>query len=177
MVEDDTPVAPLEEDGAPQTIIDLIQQDLQELGEKADTYIPVIGHERTGLAVRYMLPQSGKVLDNIATKVERETKDKYLRNLNTAIDTMLSLCEGLFVKPDGVEDYVMLDPQEIGMPVKFDARLAAIIGIAEDAPARAVVKKLFANNEMAIMSHAERMSRWLNNTKADLEVEVWQLGN
>lgn len=170
------PAPPVEDVVQPGSLVDLIQQDLDELASNEETFIPFIGHERTGLAGKYLLPDSGKMLDDIQRKVERETKDKYLRGLNAAIDTMIALCDGLYVKPPGVDEYVMLDPQEHGIPVRFDGRMAEILGIDGSSPARSVVKKIFAGNEMAVMSHAEKLARWLNNTKADLTTELWQLG-
>lgn len=158
------------------SIIDLLKADLQDLTDNAEATIPVVGYEKAGLAVKYHLPETGKQLDSIQRKVNAETKDPYYRNLNSAMDTMILLCEGLYVRPEGVEDYVMLDPQETGMPVRFDARMAAIVDIPEDSPSRQVLKKVFGNNEMAILNHTERLGRWLNNTKADLVTELWQLG-
>lgn len=158
------------------SIIDLLKSDLAEIAANVDTYIPVIGYEKSGLAVKYHLPETGKQLDAIARKVNAQDKDPYYRNLNTAIDTMILLCDGLYVKPAGVEDYVMLDPQELGEPVRFDARTAEIFGAPGDSPARSVVRKIFDGNEMAILNHTERLGRWLNNTKADLTTELWQMG-
>lgn len=158
------------------SIIDLLKEDLEELSAHQEAYIPIIGYEKTGLAVKYHLPETGKQLDSIARKVNQETKDPYYRNLNTSVDTMIFLCDGLYVKPAGVEDYVMLDPQETGSPVRFDGRAAEIFGAPTDAPARAIVRKIFDSNEMAILNHSERLGRWLNNTKADLTTELWQMG-
>lgn len=158
------------------SIIDLLKADLQDLIENAEAFIPVIGYEKAGLAIKYRLPETGHQLDAIARKVAKDNQDPYYRNLWTSVDTMIFLCDGLYVKPDGVEDYVMLDPQETGQAVRFDARMAAIVDIPEDSPARVVLKKVFGNNEMAILSHSERLGRWLNNTKADLVTELWQMG-
>lgn len=158
------------------SIVDLLKADLDDLASNKEAYIPILGYEKTGLAVKYHLPETGKQLDAIARKVNTETKDQYYRNLNTSIDTMIFLCDGLYVKPAGVEDYVMLDPQELGEPVRFDARMAEIVGISADSPARAVLRKIFDGNEMAILNHTERLGRWLNNTKADLTTELWQMG-
>lgn len=172
------PVEPLLEGGGQGSLVDILKEELAELASNTTTYIPVIGHEKSGLAIKYRLPESGKVLDEIARKVEREdSKDAYFRNYYTAIDTIVKLCEGFYVKPYGVEDYVMLDPQESGFPVKFDDRMAEIVGLPAGAPARAIAKKIFGNNELAVAAHAEKLSRWMSNTNADLTLELWQLGN
>src|SRR6266545_352917 len=164
-------------DGAP-SVVDLLKQDLQELVSEHDVLIPIEGYESSGLQVKYGMPEGGKELDNIARKVAREYKDAYSRNLYTAIDTMIHLCTGLFVLPrDIVNEPVMLDPQETGSPCRFDMYLAEIFGWdSGQMTARQVVRKLFGGNEMAIVRHAEKLSRWMQNTKANLNLEIWQLG-
>jgi hypothetical protein len=145
--------------------------------------IPLVGFEKAGLRVKYRMPESGKELDGIARKVIREHKDTFSRNLYTAIDTMIILCEGLFVLPvadlelDGQpEEPQPLDPDNSGEPARYDEKLAEIMGFSDTSTAREVVRKLFGGNDMAIIAHAEKLSRWLANTKADLNVEFWQLG-
>lgn len=185
---DAPPVAPFSEEPAlhpvedSPSIVDLLKQDVAELESVEEVYIPVKGFEKTGLAVKYHLPDKGKELDDIARKVQREFKDDYSRNLYIGIDTMLKLCSGLYVKSqeaisdDNPEGWVELDPNNIGEPVRFDERLAETLGWKELKTARAVVRRLFAGNELAINAHAERLNRWLANTKADVSLEFWQLG-
>jgi hypothetical protein len=160
------------------SVIDLLKQDVEEISQVEDVYIPVKGYERTGLAIRYHLPERHKELDTIANKVNREFKDNYSRNLHIGIDTMVYLCSGLYVKhPEpGTDEWVELDPQETGEPVHFDTRLAGILGWDDVSTARQVVKRLFGGNELAINVHAERLNRWLANTKADINQEFWQQG-
>lgn len=177
---EDTPV-PGSEEVAPfseASIVDILQAEARELADTKEVYIPVKGYERTGLQVCYHLPNRGKELDEIATRVRREAKDAYTRNVIIAIDTMIHLCSGIYVQPGNVNEPVMLDPEDSGVPCIFDQRLAEIIGMDNPAGAgaRQVVRKLFGNNELAIISHAERLNRWLSNTKADLSLEVWQQG-
>jgi hypothetical protein len=163
--------------GADFSLIDVFREELRELSETRDVYIPIKGYERIGLQVRYHMPNNGKELAVIAQKVQREVKDVWSRNLFTAMDTMIYLCDGLYVQPEDVPEPVMLDPQETGMPMMFDPRLAEMMNLnGEVRSARQVVRKLFGGNDMAVINHAERLQRWLQNTKADLEAELWQLG-
>lgn len=178
--ETDTPVPQLETRGpfSEASIVDLLKEEAAELANAKEVYIPLKGYKGTGLQVCYHLPERGKELDDIARKVQRENKETYYRNIYTAIDTMAWLCSGLYVQPEGAEEPVMLDPGDTGVPVMFDARLAEIIGMdtTETPSARAVIRRLFANNDMAIIAHAEKLNRWLQDTKADLSLEIWQLG-
>lgn len=159
------------------SLVDLLKADLDELGKHEDVLIRVPGYEKSGLQIKYRLPENGKELDNISRKVNREQKDTFSRSLYTAIDTMIVLCEGLYVQPAGVEEPVMLDPEEIGEPARFDERLADMLGMNGDNPsARKVVRRLFNGNDFAIINHSERLNRWLMDTSANLEMEFWQLG-
>lgn len=162
--------------GTPVSFVDVIQAELQELKESKEVYIAVQGYERSGLHVKYRLPNDGKVLDNISRKVMREFKDAYSRNLHISMDTMINLCEGLYVQPPEAEgEYVELDPDATGEPVQFDSRLAEIVSNGTSiSTARQVVFALFGNNDLMILNHAERLNRWLMNTKADVETELWQ---
>ena len=176
-----TPVQEVEQERPPfseASVMDLLQADMQELAETKEAYIAVKGYERTGLQIRYHLPNRGKELDEIARRVQREFKDSYSRNIGIAIDTMIHLCDGIYVQPEGVPEPVMLDPDNTGYPAEFDEKLAGIMGMdtTEVQSARQVLRRLFGNNEMAILAHAEKLNRWLQNTKTDLSLEVWQMG-
>lgn len=187
--EDDTPVHAVGTPGASnpltsQSVVDLFKQEQAEIASAKDVKIPVKGYEQTGLQIQYHMPADGKELDAIGTRINKQTKDAYSRNLFMAMDTMIHLCDGLFVQPNvegepEVTEPVILDPDGVGEPMHFDERLARMMGMnePEQASARQVVKRLFGNNELAIINHAERLNRWLQNTKADLNAEIWQLGD
>jgi hypothetical protein len=159
------------------SIADLLQADMAELAATKEVFIPIKGYERSGIQACYHLPAKGKELNDIGRKVEREFKDNYSRNLAIAIDTMIHLCSGIYCQPEGVPEPVMLDPDNTGAPVGFDQDLAKLMGIeGETQSARQVVRRLFNNNDLAIISHAEKLQRWLQNTKADVSLEIWQQG-
>ena len=173
------PVRQLETEGGgiSQSLLDTFQAELDEIASTKSVMIPVKGYEKTGLQVRYGMPENGKHLDQLARRVQREYKDAFSRNLYIAIDTMIDLCEGIYVQPEDVPEPVMLDPHDTGEPCEFDVTLAELMGMnGMSGSARQVVRRLFGNNDFAVMAHAEKLSRWLQNTKADLELEFWQTG-
>jgi hypothetical protein len=176
-----SPVQPFAMGGAGISVLDTFRQELGELTAAESVLIPVKGYEQTGLQIKYRMPASGQELERISSVVSRRYKSAYERSFYVALDTMVYLCEGLFVQPEGVEEPVMLDPEETGEPCQFDDRLATMMGIyngdgSQSPTPRTVVRRLFGGNEMAILNHAERLNRWLANTKADLNAEIWQLG-
>lgn len=164
------------------SILELLKADYQEIAAIKDVHIPIIGWERTGLALRYRLPESGAELDRIARKVFQEVpkNDQYRRGYTIAMDTMIAMHEGLYVKPSGIPDYVELDPEERGMPLTLaDAEeLSVIFGWDANSitTARQVLRKLFSNNDMALINHAEKFQRWMVDTKTDINTELWSLG-
>jgi hypothetical protein len=174
------PPVGVSEDEAPArsiSYVDLLKQDMQALTEAEEAYIKVPGYEKSGLQVKYRLPESGMELDKISRRVNREYKETFQRNLYNAIDMMIYLCEGLYVQPEGEDEPIPFDPEGKGHPVYFDDNLATVLNMngAEVRP-RNVVKKLFNGNDFAIVNHAERLNRWLMDTSADLETEFWQSG-
>lgn len=178
---EDAPVGGLEEPGpfSASSIVDLIKQEQQELTEIKDVLIPIKGYEKAGLRVKYGMPESGKVLDNIARKVMREVKDTYSRNLFITMDTMAHLEQGLYVLPPemALDEAVELDPEHTGMAISLTGEtFAKMVGAAEGSSARDIIRKAFGGNELAIVAHGEKLNRWLQDSKADLSVEVWQMG-
>jgi hypothetical protein len=160
------------------SIVDLIKADLRELEESEEVYIPISGFGRTNLAAKYKLPESGKQLDIIARNVMRDQKDQYDRNLHIAVRTMILLNDGLYVKPDGVEEYVQLDPEETGIPISFKdgSRFHEVFGWPADTTPLNAMRHLFGNNEVALLAHSEKLARWMRDTKADLTIELWDMG-
>lgn len=157
------------------SIVDLLNEEAAEISNIKFVHIPILGYEKTGLTARYHMPENGKELEKINRKAEREFKDTYSRSLTSSLDTMIHLCDGLYVNPNNDPEPVELDPDMIGYPVRFDERCAEIFGWAEPGmTARTVVKRLFNGNDLAILSHGEKLSRWLHNAKADVTRELWQ---
>lgn len=161
------------------SVLDLLKQEYQEVASEKEVYIPVRGYEKTGLAIKYKLPKSGRELDDIARKVQRQfdKSDRYNIGLAVAIDTMVHLCEGLYVRPAGFEEYIQLDPKETGIPVTLrdgDELSEIFSWNGEVDTARKAVRKLFGNKDFALLDHSEKLQRWLIDSKADLETEVWE---
>lgn len=168
------------EDEAPArsvSYVDLLKQDLQSLTDNEEVYIKVPGYEKSGLQIKYRLPESGAELDKIARRINREYKETFQRNLYNAIDMMIYLCEGLYVQPENEDEPVPFNTNGGDSPIFFDEELAGVLNMnGTDLRVRAIVKRLFNNNDFAIVNHAERLNRWLMDTSADLEVEFWQSG-
>lgn len=169
----DNPVEPFEKEPS---IVDQLKQEYEELTNNRTTHIAIPGYERIGLTALYHLPENGKMIDRIARQVAKDYKDTYSRNLYTAIDMMLEFCDGLYVQPSNASEPVTFDPDLSGVPCKFDARLCEALGWTDVKGARQTVSKLFGGNQLAILDHAEKLNRWMRNTKTDLTAEYWETG-
>lgn len=83
-------------------------------------------------------------------------------------DTLISACLGIYVKDP---DHEAADPEtglrpidpDAPAPVRFDSRLAEILGFPADekSGARGVVRKVFLDNEYAIVRQNIDYSRWV----------------
>jgi hypothetical protein len=169
------PVRGLGIGGAQGSILDIFRQEQAELASAKSVLIPIAGYEKIGLKVQYRMPYDGKELDVIGRHAQKTIKDPYERNLAIATDTMVKLCEGIYCQPEGVEEPVMFDPMETGQACRFGPELAEALDVDVNS-AREVVQILFGNKDLAIIAHVEKLSRWLANSNADLESEIWELG-
>lgn len=168
------------------SIMDTIKRESAELAAAKDVYIPVQGYEHSGLALHYVLPESGKALSSVAEKVMREVKkDQYTMGLYIALDTIAFLARGFYVRHpdyiDGVSDpdtqWVEFDPKLSGAPIGFDETLCECVGLPTEPlpPTRQMIRKLFGNNEMMIQGHVQRLQRWLQDARTDVSEEYWDL--
>src|SRR5262245_55289631 len=132
------------------SIVDLLQQDMQELAAAEEVFIPVKGYENSGIQIRYRMPERGKELDMITRKVQREfPNDNFTANLTVAIDTMIHLCIGIYAQPEGVDEPQPFDPNGNGVPCTFDVDLAKVMQMeatpGQPLTSRMIVKRLFGN--------------------------------
>ncbi len=163
---------------AESSIVDLLRKEAEEVAKPEPAYIPVTGYEGSGLAIRYQMPDKPKELNNLASKIERETKDQYDRNLMLGIDTMLRLSDGLFVRSeeavseDNPEGWV-----ELGFDLKDTNKLCDTFGFPAEIAnnARQTVRALFGN-DLKINDHSARLQRWLLDSKVSVNASLWVSG-
>lgn len=159
------------------SIAGLLKADLQEQASHKEVFIRIPGFDQSGIQIKYRLPEGTAELDHISTKVERETKDRIARNLRMIMDTIILLCEGVYYQTEAEETPQPLDIEGLGEPCLIDERLAGYLGMnGDNFTAREVVRVLFGGNEFAIISHGEKLQRWMIDQSADITKEFWQLG-
>jgi hypothetical protein len=159
------------------SLVGLIKQDIDEIAQSRSVFIKLPGYAGSGLCIKFRVAREGETTA-IARKVETQERAKKSNDerigILTAMDTIITLCDGFYVKPADVDEEVMLDPDDTGVPIRFDDRLCGLIGLPESTPARDILRKLFDNNEMAILNFADKLGRWLTDTRTDVSREVWQ---
>jgi len=159
------------------SIVDLLKQDFDELASATSVHIPIVGYDKARLTAKYHMPKRSTDIDEINRRVAKDMKGQsaFARSVRTGIETMIFLCEGLYVRPEGMEEPEPLDPYNTGEVADFGS-LANIFGWDNTPRVYDMVRRLFANNDMAILSHVEKLNRWLMDAKADLTLEFWQTG-
>ena len=166
----DAPVG-FSEKEAPRSLIDLVKGDLEQLAALDHVDIPIPGYDSSGLRVRYRAPRSGRELSNLTRPILREFRnDDYGRNLAIAIDLMIELSEGLYILHPDTRETITFDPDLSGIPLNFNFALVEALGWNADElnSSRKVVKKLFDNNDVAILSHADELNNWLKNKRYEV---------
>ncbi|HEY1247505.1 MAG TPA: hypothetical protein VGE97_00825 [Nitrososphaera sp.] len=159
------------------SIVDMLKQELSEIEQIETAFIRIPGYDKISLQAQYRLPEKGSEIDNINRSIEREFKGEsaYVRNLFLSISIMIALNEGLYVQPIGQPEPVELDPEMRGSPVTY-VDCHAAFGFDPSMKTREVVRRIFggSRHDMALLMHAEKLNRWMANTKADLTLEFWQ---
>lgn len=169
-------VGPLAEPVAPDTLLDQLAERRRAIAETREKLIPVPGYDEDPplLLINYRL-LDGPEIDRMTTKVMREVKGRWDRNMTMAVDTFIAACLGIFVDPDGKgKDIRPLQYQ--GEPVVgFSEELALALKFREELPeqltARAVVFGLFGNNDVSIAAHNMQLNAWFRNTATDVTME------
>lgn len=117
------------------------------------------------LVARYKM-MGAQELEVIGKKIQRQMKTQADRLLYGSMDTLIAACEGFFLRIDG-QDGDVLHPLTVeNEPVKYDENLAKFLEFPATS-AREVLRGVFADNEMAIVQHAAKHSRWMADPTSD----------
>lgn len=168
-VEPEATVQQLAEESPEQkSLLDSLRRKHKELETNKETLIPLPGYEADPpiLLAKYRLLE-GKEVDMISSKVMRETKNQWDRNVLAAVDVFIAACEGLYYDMD---DGTGPQPMSLnGDPIMgYTTDLAEALEFTANS-ARQVVFGVFTNNEVAIMQHNVRLSRWMSNTSRKVD--------
>lgn len=159
--------------------IDLFQQELAEIEQNREIFIPVELYKYSGTQIKYRMLENIKELDTIVRNAQRQTKNMAEASLYANMDTIIKLCDGIYVQPptDDLPEPVMLDPDNQGFAVTFsDERLGHLLGLeGEGITARKVLRAFFGGHDMAINAHAERLINWLRSGRAE-SIQEMQMG-
>jgi hypothetical protein len=150
-------------ENTPDNVLDLLKEQREQVRQNTEVTIPLPGYDQEPpiLLARYRLLE-GPELERIASKVERETKPRWNRVVLSSVDTFIAACTGMYVDINGDGNPV---PMTLGgEPIPgYNDDLAQALGFKTQ-NAREVVFGVFASNEMAIVEHNAKLSRWMGNT-------------
>lgn len=80
-------------------------------------------------------------------------------------DFLIRACAGVQYRDESGDLVPLVDD---GGPVRFDSRLAALLGVEADT-ARDLVRYLFRDNAIAIGTHTARVVEWMTDTSAEVD--------
>lgn len=164
-------VAPTEQ----QSLLDQLRKKREDVAENSTCFIPIPGYDRDPpiLLAKYKV-LDGHQLDLIGRRVQRETKDRWDRNVLVAMDIMIECCQGMYIDMENGEE-----PQPMtleGQPIAgYNEQLAQALQF-EAGSARQVVMGVFVNNDVALMQHNVRLSLWMGNTSRRIDEDMFAAG-
>jgi len=157
-----------ESGGQPDSLLGALREKRREISENKETFITIPGYDSGPpvLMANYRLVE-GPEIDRIARKVRQETRDNWQRQVLAAVDLLIAACQGMYVDLDDGNGPVPMtlkgDPipgftNELAIALEFDAQTA-----------RQVLFGLFADNDVAIMSHSARLGAWMSDTSRNVD--------
>jgi hypothetical protein len=85
--------------------------------------------------------------------------------LKVTIDTIAQACVGIFLaEEDGsLRPLNEVDPSYGDEPVRYDERLAEVVGIDAEGKVRILIRRAFPS-DLSIIAHLERIDSWMSST-------------
>lgn len=155
--------------GVEQSIMDRLVSAREEAVSQKTVDIDLPAYKGM-LVARYTL-LSNETLAGIAKKAQRQFKKKDERSqliLALSQDVLIESCEGLYYRDDEGQLNAIRNGDEV---VRYDQNAADFLKF-EATSARDVVYQVFAENDISIVDHQIRLSRWMRDTGADVDGEL-----
>lgn len=162
----------------PDSPLEALAAQRRVLAETKEVNIPIPGYDREPprLLIRYHLLE-GSEIDRIGSKIRRETRNNWARQMFAAVDTFIAAITGFYYdNGDGLYQELTYQGEHLK---RFDDDLAHALGFRDELPenttARQVCFALFNNNDAQIAQHMYLLNAWFTDTSLDVEKEL--LGN
>lgn len=150
------------------SLADRLRTKRKQAIEDTHADLPIPGYDRE-LWVRYRVLDSNEMA-RIGKNVKRQAKKEEDRLLLSAVDTLITACEGFFQSMDrtaeSLEPIVHNEHQ-----LKYDEDLADFLGFTAGS-ARQVVMGVFAENDPQVIQHSVIVQRWMANTDYDVLSDI-----
>lgn len=170
---DDGPVlAGVTDNKSPETLMEQLRAQRQELADAKETFLTINGYEQFGLTVKYRLLDRVEV-EKIAKRVRKITRDRSDFNMLILIDTIINATDGFYVREMGVTDPQPLTNGDDGPQIVTWDELARFLGASDEqaGTARNGLYFIFGNNEWMIGQQGISLQRWMNNTGLEVDNE------
>jgi hypothetical protein len=163
------------DDESPQNPMEALRARRQEVAERREVLIPIIGYEDLNLKAKYRLLDRSETTA-IAERVRKSMKGKVKSQSDfmfyVLMDTIIAACEGLFLG-DTLETAKPLMSEDGEHEVNTYAEFATNLNNGDPLPShRAAVRYVFGENDFAVGQHGLLLNRWLGNTNIDIDEEA-----
>jgi hypothetical protein len=153
------------------TLIDQLRQQRKALSADRHLDLDIPGYgDPSKLVGRYKVVDYEEI-KQIGKKLEKSKNPN--KELFSQIDTLVAaLDQIMFRKPDGtlVPLCEEVDEFDNDTPIGFDPNLALLLEIPSES-ARQTVMGLFGNNALAVISHANDVSEWVQSNRVEDETD------
>jgi hypothetical protein len=171
------PYTPVDVEDEPTAAVDSSSTLLAHVREQRDKklaedhYLDVDLPGYDGLLVARFVPFPVAKSERAAPSMRKKMDKGEPILLDSACDTLINACEQIMVRKPGETDPIAIDDEN---PVRFDSRLAELIGLGKSETSRQVVKDLFFT-EQGIIAVAMTVDTWMRDVTKEADEEF--LGN
>jgi hypothetical protein len=153
------------------SVQDRLRKAREEVQENTtiDLTIPGYGGE---LVARHRSVDFKEVRD-WGREITKNYRDPDEQQMRAAVDVIARTCTGIYLRPNGDNELYPLDPDDSGVPCRFDERLSEFLGFTpESARSTDVVRGVFGDRQLLIVAYQAKISRWLATANQEVDREM-----
>lgn len=155
-----------------QDLLNVVKTRQKELKEDHWLDLDIPGYD--GLLVVRCRPYPISKTEGKMAQVRKAVEKNTPFMLSSACDNIVAACEQVMLRKGEGEEPMPIDPEalEDGVPIKFDSRLARLLGFDEKvSSAKEIIIELFPT-EQAIVGFSGTLTQWLQDTSRKVNEDL-----
>jgi hypothetical protein len=106
-------------------------------------------------------------------EIMKATRDPDERQMQVAVQVIARTCVGIYLRPNGSGEVYPLDPDNLGVPCRYDERFAEFMGFrSENQRSTEVVLGVFGERQLLIVAFQQKYSQWLGTANQEVDTEM-----